>query len=79
MSEIERHFGVRIPEEELQRGGVIGTVELVDVVTKHKSKWFEGPFGWVLRNPQPVRFVPMLGKLSFFNIDDQELRKVQRS
>jgi hypothetical protein len=76
LSEIQRYFAVRIPEDELQRGGLIGTIEVVDVVTKHKSKWFEGPFGWVLRDPQPVRFVPMSGKLGFFNVDDRKLRKV---
>lgn len=66
LSEIERSFGVRIPEHGLRFGGIVGIVELVDCVTAHPSRWFEGPFGLVLRDPRPLSFIPMAGRLSLF-------------
>ncbi|WP_319517281.1 ASCH domain-containing protein [uncultured Martelella sp.] len=51
----------------ITRGGIIGTVEIVDCVTTSESPWFFGRFGFVLRNPQPVSFVPVKGALGFFD------------
>ena len=53
-------------EEDLKRGGIIGSVELVDIVTVSDSSWFEGPYGLVLRDPQPCEFIPARGALGFF-------------
>lgn len=53
--------------DELQRGGIIGSVELVDCVVGCKSPWFFGPYGFVLANPQPLPFQSMRGTLGFFN------------
>ena len=50
------------------RGGIIGTVDLVDCVTESDSPWFFGPYGFVLANPRPCKFVPMKGRLGLFNI-----------
>jgi len=48
--------GVKKPgENELMRGAIIGVVDVVDIVDRHRSKWFIGPLGWVLRNPRPLR------------------------
>jgi hypothetical protein len=45
--------GVAVPpEQDLVLGSVIGLVEIVDVVTHGCSRWFSGPRGFVLRNPQ---------------------------
>ncbi len=52
--------------EDLARGGIIGTVELVDIVTASDSPWWEGPYGLVLRDPQPCEFIPARGALGFF-------------
>lgn len=49
-------------------GGIIGSVELVDVVDKSDSKWFMGPKGFVLKNPKPLPFQPIKGKLNFFEV-----------
>lgn len=51
---------------ELLRGGIIGTVEIVDVVRKSSSPWFFGSVGLVLANPTPVEFIPCTGALGFF-------------
>lgn len=52
--------------EEFEYGGIVGTVEIVECVTNHKSPWFEGTFGYVLKNPQKLKFIPCIGKLKFF-------------
>jgi ASCH domain-containing protein len=47
----------------LNRGGIIGRVDLVDVVTSSRSKWFNGPFGFVLTNARQLPFVRWKGQL----------------
>lgn len=51
------------------RGAIIGRVDLIDVVTESSDPSFEGPFGFVLRNPKPIRPHPMKGRLGLFDID----------
>jgi hypothetical protein len=50
----------------LHRGGIIGSVEVVDVVGESSSPWFFGPRGLVLRDPHPCPFVPAQGALGYF-------------
>ncbi len=50
-----------------QRGGIIGVAEIVGCVTASESPWFFGPYGFVLRNVNPVEFVPVKGALGFFD------------
>lgn len=52
--------------DQLQRGGIIGSVELVDSVDHSDSPWFMGERGFVLRNPEPIDFMPYKGALQFF-------------
>lgn len=52
---------------ELQRGGIIGAVKIVDCVTSSKSPWWMGPFGFVLRFARPIDFTPCKGSLGFFD------------
>lgn len=52
----------------IERGGIIGSVEIVDCVEKSDSPWFFGRYGFVLRDPQPLPFQPRKGKLGFFRI-----------
>lgn len=59
--------GLALPAfQDLQRGGIIGTVEIVDCVEDHPSPWFFGPFGYVLRDPEPLALQPCRGHLNFF-------------
>lgn len=60
----------------LPRGGIIGTVDLVDCVTESDSPWFFGPYGFVIANPRPCKFVPMKGRLGLFNIDANLIERV---
>lgn len=52
--------------EDLQKGGIVGTAEIVDCVTSSDSPWFFGRYGFVLTNPKPVEFIPCNGALGFF-------------
>ncbi len=51
---------------DLRRGGIIGSVEVIDVVSKSESPWFFGPRGLVLRDPKPCSFIPAVGQLGYF-------------
>jgi hypothetical protein len=53
---------------ELQRGGIVGSVEILDCVTSHWSEWFEGPYGFVCDLAQTMAFVPCAGRLGFFDV-----------
>jgi hypothetical protein len=62
-------IGVGCPEpDELARGGIIGSVLVVDIVTRHRSPWFDGPFALVLADPRPQRFRPARGQLGLFRV-----------
>jgi hypothetical protein len=54
--------------EQLQRGGIIGSVEITGCVTKHRSPWFFGDYGFVLAHAQPLPFRPCRGALGFFEV-----------
>jgi len=61
---------------DLPRGGIVGSVEIVDCVQHWDSPWFGGPWGFVLRDPRPLEFTPCRGALGFFRhnarLDGQE-------
>jgi hypothetical protein len=64
---MQRKIGIDCPEPaDLLRGGIIGSVEVVDVVKKHTSPWFFGLYGLVLKDPKPCKFIPAIGKLGYF-------------
>lgn len=54
----------------IERGGIIGSVEIVDCVQFHHSRWFMGRYGFVLANPQPQPFRPFKGMLGFFDVPE---------
>jgi hypothetical protein len=58
----------RFSFDRLPRGGIIGSVNLVDCVYQSDSPWFQGPYGFVLRDPKPLPFVPVKGQLGFFDV-----------
>jgi hypothetical protein len=57
--------GISVPLE-MDTGGIVGAVDVIDCVESHKSKWFNGPFGWVLANPRRLKFRPCKGALNLF-------------
>lgn len=61
--------GNRFPaKSQLERGGIVGEAEIVDCVTSHPSPWFVGQYGFILRNPKVLPFVPCKGRLGFFKV-----------
>lgn len=60
-------IGVTCPRAgDLERGGIIGTVTLKEIVTSHASPWFFGPMGLVLADAVPVPFIGAVGQLGIF-------------
>lgn len=59
--------------DSLPRGGIVGSVEIVDCVQRHSSSWFVGRYGFVLRDPRPLPFVPYRGQLGFFDVPAEAL------
>lgn len=52
-------------------GCIVGTVDIVDCVSKSDSPWFFGRYGFVLANP--VAFekpIPCKGALGFFTVPE---------
>jgi len=63
---IRKRFGVCVPGE-LDTGGIVGVVDVMDCVERHRSKWFEpGGFGYVLANPRRLPFRACKGQLNLF-------------
>jgi hypothetical protein len=57
----------------IQRGGIIGSVEIYACVTEFRSHWFMGKYGFLLSNPRPLPFTPWRGRLGFFDVPVEEL------
>lgn len=62
------------PMESIERGGIVGWVDITDCLAEtvelHRaSRWFNGPYGFVLANAKPLPFHPLRGKLGFFEVD----------
>jgi hypothetical protein len=53
---------------EIERGGIVGSVEIVDCVTHSNSPWFMGTYGFVLRDPVALPVRPYRGELGFFEV-----------
>lgn len=51
------------------RGALIGSTEIVDCVTSHRSRFFQGPYGFVLRESRRLqRPVEWRGRLMIFQV-----------
>ena len=69
-------LGLRVPDE-LERGVLLGTIEIVDCIATAEAverfgpEWVDGPWCWVLEKPRLLR-VPLAcrGKLSLFEVPD---------
>lgn len=63
--------GVELPPfEDLERGGIVGEVEIVACVDVDASPWFFGEWGFVLKNAAPLPFRPYKGALGFFKVEE---------
>jgi hypothetical protein len=61
--------GLALPAfDELPRGGIVGSVEIIDCVRESTSPWFFGEYGFALASPRPLPFQPYRGALGFFDV-----------
>lgn len=64
---------MNMPEDHrrFKRGGIVGSVDVIDCVTESQSPWFSntGGFGLVLANAREERFFEMKGRLSLFDVE----------
>lgn len=58
---------------ELLVGGIVGDVQVTGCVRRSDSRWFEGPFGFLLAAPTVRPFLPLRGALGFFDVPDHLL------
>jgi hypothetical protein len=76
---LPRHYRKEVPAfEDISRGAIIGVVDLVDCVTKSKSRWFDGAYGFVLRNPRPIKPIECSGSLGFWKLPPDIERRIKR-
>ena len=73
-SEFAEDIGINIEMmpgwKQIERGGIVGSVEIVDCVDDSESKWFFGNYGFVLRNTKVLTFTPFVGALGFFDVPE---------
>lgn len=62
-----------ITRDNIERGGIVGSVEIVDCIADSGSHWFVGRYGFVLRDPRPLPFTPWKGQLGFFDVPESAL------
>ncbi len=60
--------GVEVPSfNELQRGGIVGAVDLLNCRSDSRSTWYMGLVAFELANARPLPFKPLKGRLKFFD------------
>ena len=64
----ENHLDIIVPKlPDFIFGALLGEVDIVDCVKNHGSRWFFGPYGFVLKRPVLYEnTIPCKGKLGFF-------------
>lgn len=64
---ISDHYFIGEKSKEL-RGGIIGSVNMIDCVTDFDSDYFSGPYGFVFKDPINIPLKPWKGQLGFFEV-----------
>jgi hypothetical protein len=64
----------------LQRGGIVGRMDIMRCAQSHLSPWFTGPYGLVIEDARPLPFQPCRGHLKFFtpNLAPESVSAFQR-
>jgi ASCH domain len=65
---VKGEHGIDVPED-LEFGGVVGIIDVVDCVKTHPSEWkSRGTWGWVVANPRRLPFRRCKGAVGFFKL-----------
>ncbi|MGC8888337.1 MAG: ASCH domain-containing protein [Verrucomicrobiia bacterium] len=74
---IQEHKILLPPYDKIPLGAIVGIADLVDCVKKSDSIWFEGPYGFVLRNVKPLEPIPCKGALNIWDVPENIAKLVQ--
>lgn len=67
-------------EEEFIKGAIVGISTIEDCKHFINSKWFDGPYGYVLTNSAAFKKpIPYKGMLGFFEIDQSIIQNSERN
>lgn len=77
VEEIEMRYGVTIPRD-LPLGGIVGIVGMNGYVTKSDNKFFQGPYGYVMRDATPLPLVPCNGMQGPFKPDADLMERLEQ-
>ena len=61
------------PYQELNYGGIVGLVNMVDCITESESPWFTGDFAFLFDSPKRLSFRSFRGKLGFFTVPEETI------
>jgi ASCH domain len=64
--------------DDMRTGAVIGVADLVDVVEHHRSKYFTGPYAFVLDNARRLPYVTTSGSLGLREAPARVLAQLKR-
>lgn len=66
VEDVRKKYAIEVPAS-IERGGIVGIVDLADCVDGHASRWYvAGNVGWVLKNMRPLPFRACKGALGLF-------------
>ena len=52
-------------------GGIVGVATITGCVRYSSSRWFNGPWGFALRDARACPLIPLRGQLGFFDVADE--------
>ena len=65
------------PLDKIDMGGIVGKTYMYDCVRHSDSTWFGGPFGFMLKDTEPLPFTPCRGQQKFFHVSPAVLEQVR--
>lgn len=64
-----------------RRGAIVGTVIVRGSISRSASRWFHGPWGWILEDARPLRPIPCRGAQGLWRMSPEleaEIEKQER-
>jgi hypothetical protein len=83
----DRFDGSSIPKEDCSFGCILGSVDLVDCITKKQAtgkyeEWFDGPYGYALENirvfDKPIPVTPPKGAVIWWSLEGDDLKNAKK-
>ncbi len=81
---LHQHFAMDWKEKKIATGGIVGVATLMEclhindpIASAYKSDWFVGPYGFLLKDAQPLPFAPLRGAQKFFSVPDDIVQNLK--